>query len=307
MKEENEKTATPAKRPYPKVDFFGKGKDLFSKVFVLGLLCFVIMLPIILAAMLSKDISTAFLVVSVMLTLVLGFIIMIMLAVMSYLWKHYRKSGAPVSLFGLAAMGTGVVTLILLLIALFNIENDLGDTIFSYIPILIVIEFLISIPGLLFRFQRVREGDLFGIYPQVIASAERETNEYLDGYSARPVETVLPGVRRGEFQRFARFLMRNYLVFDYEKRGDELQLFFPMSMRVQATIIPKNDMLSWMKLKKGGRATVYITPEDYDFLGVPISYHLLCRKVAERVGDAYDIFVEGNEKGALEAFRLDRN
>ena len=262
---------------YPKVDFFGKGKDLFSKAFVIGIIfSLVILLPIILAAMLSDDFETTVLVVQIVLSLVLGFVVMLMLALMNYMLKHYMKSGAPFSLFGLVAMGIGIVSLLLCIVGLFNVENDLGDTALNYVKILIVIEFLISIPGLLFRIQRVREGDLFGIYPQVIASAERETNEYLDGYSARPVEAVLPGVRMGEFLRFARFLMRNYLVFDYEERGDEIQLFFPMSMRVQAKLLPDRDMLSWIKLKEGGRATVYMTPEDYDFLGVPISYHLLC-------------------------------
>jgi len=290
---------------YPKVDFFGKGWSLISKVLVIGYIFgLMIMLPVILMAMLSDDLTEAILVLQVIMTVFLGFVIVFMLVVMNYMLKHFRKSEAPFSLFSLVAMGIGTVALFLCAVGLLNIENELGLTTFNYVFVLIVIELLMAIPGAVFRLQKMKKGDLFGIYPQVIASAERGTNEYLDGYSTRPVEAVLPGVRMGKFLRFSRFLMRNYLVFDYEESGNEIQLFFPMSMRLQATLFPKNDMLSWIKLKDGGKATVYITPEDYDFLEVPISYHLLCQKVAERLSEAYSRFVEGDEKGALGVFKV---
>lgn len=139
------------------------------------------------------------------------------------------------------------------------------------------------------------------VYPTAIASAERETNEYLNGYSQRPVTVKFMKYNRENMKRFTSFLLRYIVIWDRRAEGQTVTLFFRPAM----SFLPRLKK-SYIKLHRDGTAEVYITKEDYDYLKTPISYHLLCRNVARRIKRAYKLFVDGDEKGALEVFRVDR-
>ncbi|MCK4614371.1 MAG: hypothetical protein KAU14_06180 [Thermoplasmata archaeon] len=141
------------------------------------------------------------------------------------------------------------------------------------------------------------------VYPTILASAERQTDEYMNGYSQRPVNTMFLQYGEDEMLQFIRFLLKYVLIWDFKREGKSITLFFRPSARWKLSLkIPK----SYIKIYSDGKTEVYITPEDYDFLKVPISYHLLCQKVAERIKESYELFEQGNEAGALGVFRVEK-
>jgi len=48
---------------------------------------------------------------------------------------------------------------------------------------------------------------------------------------------------------------------------------------------------------------VRLSGSDYEFLGLPASYHLLCRKIAERLRTSHQHFVRGDREKALDAMK----
>jgi len=80
-------------------------------------------------------------------------------------------------------------------------------------------------------------------------------------------------------------------------------LFFPASEQWKLSL---NNKRSFIKINHDGTAVVFITPEDYKFLKVPISYHLLCEKVAERFKESYELFEQGDNAGALAVFKVEK-
>jgi len=181
-------------------------------------------------------------------------------------------------------------------------------------------------------YREVRRERSLRVYPKILASAERDTNEYLDGYSPRPVELEFDGKDKSQLFGFARFLLRHELIIFVREETDSMILFFPVSsdkdsffrMRKPTgsgwRLFPLAGWGSWLgfmmyfKLDPSyirffldGRAEVYVTRQDYDFLKAPISYHLFCQKLVERMKEAYDTFVQGDEKGTLEVFRVEKH
>lgn len=221
-------------------------------------------------------------------------------------------------------------------LVVWNKPEEWGDTLELIGEIGLLCSFLLLLGLLVFivfweLYREARRDRGLRIYPRVLASAERNTDEYLDGYSPRPVEFDFVRKNRRQLLSFGRFLLRHELVIFIRGEKDSLVLFFPVSsdqdsffrMRKPTgsgwRLLPLGDwgsrfgfMMyfkqdpSYIRFFWNGRVEVYVTRQDYDFLKVPISYHLFCRKVAERVSDAYRLFIKGDELGALELFRVDR-
>ena len=109
---------------------------------------------------------------------------------------------------------------------------------------------------------------------------------------------------REELDSFVQFLLKHLLVC-HRKRDDSAQTLYLLpspNARIKAFAPPDK---SWIKLSYKGGAEVFVTPEDYGFLEVPISYHLLCEKLVGRLRESYQLFAEGDEKAALEVFRVE--
>jgi len=141
------------------------------------------------------------------------------------------------------------------------------------------------------------------IYSRVIASAERRTSGYLNGYSARPKSIDFIKIENQEMRRFSRFLLKNMLVWNIVGNSDSFILYFPQNERM---IFSFKKSLSYMRIFFDGKAEVFIIPEDYNYLKVPISYSVLCDKVAERISKSYELFSRGKKKQALEVFRIEK-
>ena len=46
--------------------------------------------------------------------------------------------------------------------------------------------------------------------------------------------------------------------------------------------------------------------KNYKLLDLPVSYHLLCRKIAERLRNSHQHFIQGDKEKALDVMKLGR-
>ena len=139
------------------------------------------------------------------------------------------------------------------------------------------------------------------VFPAVIASAEMETDEYMNGYSQRPVDARFQEYDQDTMRRFAGFLLKYVLIWNIKEEERSFTLQFPPLQTFRAIMKMSQ---SHIKIYNDGRAEVFITPEEYDFMKVPISYHLLCEKVIEKMGESYAQFAKGDESAALRVFDM---
>ena len=298
---------------YPKVDFSGKWREILlesgAKGFLLALLWiapFVISLVIL--ALVNASLDTVVLVVQFFFTLILA-PVLLLLGYLGYdAFSRYRKCHSPELFMHTLVFLVLISVLLFFLVGILNWNNSLGDTVFEWGPrINLIMLLFLLIPVLIWRFRRQKEDRLFGLYPRIIASAERDTEEYLDGYSQRPVELEFPGTKKSTLRDFAAHLMRHYLVHDYLDQQEGFKFLFPPSARTDIVFkTPAGGLSSWLRVQRGGRAQVFITPEDYQFLEAPLSYHLLCKALGERMAESYLLFAQGEEERALEVFRVEK-
>jgi len=307
--EQNDQTGNLVK--YPKVDFKRKGYRHKAENIVIWLIVITIT-AIIIASQLFLDLTSQIddsidseAIAKAMVTIVFLIILLILARIgINEFWR-FLKSGAPNLLIEFS-LSVAFAWLTFCIILMINVGTDDEDTIlFSLVSITILLAFIqiIAPAGIVYVIYLHNIGNLMGIYPQVIASAERATDEYLDGYSERPYSTKLDEYNIREFLPYIRFLMRHILIYDYVIDNGELKLIFPKSARIWR---PFDKNLSWMRVKDDGTVTVFITPKDYNFMKVPISYHLLCEKVVERIAQGYDLFAQGKKKSVLEVFRVEK-
>jgi len=305
---------------YQKVDFKGKVMRGYGE-YILSIVVFLIVTLIIVWLLLSNIIFPG---LEDQLGSDMGFFIIYTVAtgipLVFFLWvgcrefRRFMKSGSPKIFieFSLTLGFIGFFAFMLNAPFIRYYYDPWVNVIWPLLSVMCMIPFLdiIVTAGILYSCWAYSKGSLLGLYPQVIASAERETDEYLDGYSDRPYNTKISEYTRTtseidveSFSQYARFLMKHLVIYDYFTGEKSIKLVFPRAVKMFFWWKPEQ---SWMKIRKDGRVTVYITPNDYNFLKVPLSYHLLCDKTWERIWSAYELFQMGKKKEALEVFRVEK-
>ena len=140
------------------------------------------------------------------------------------------------------------------------------------------------------------------VYPSLLATAERDTDEYMNGYSPRPASLEFGSFQQETMRRYSRLLLRYMVIWGRKTEVGSITLYLRPAM--DFSLFPPLKK-SYVRLHRDGKAQVFITQHDYDYLKVPISYHLLCEKVVQRLRESYQLFAEGEVERALEVFRVE--
>ncbi len=313
----NETAPTSEEQGYT-LDFREMERRLFWRnlpfaILLTVLLCSAILIPMTLLPFLLLH-TPAGVAVLVLFTffLLLGF----GLVRVSRLWlDRYRRSGNLTELFHPLIYTEGYLSgAYISFMYLYFWGFWTGITVWGLIiTFLVSVPILLSLPGLLIlahiRGHRMTIND-GGIVPRYLKLAARDSDEFLDGYSSRPMETGVSLGRTGRIPDFARFLMFSVVILDYKLEKDgSMRLFLypgPISrLSFIYAIRNREKNCSWALLPPdGGDIQLRLDEEDYQLLGLPLSYHLLGQKIAERLRESYRLFVLGDEKGALEVFNV---
>lgn len=140
-------------------------------------------------------------------------------------------------------------------------------------------------------------------YPVIIASAERVTMGYMNGYSPRPVESKFPEFERIQMKQFITFLLDNVLIWKVEEKEEAITMLFPPRGWARL-LISFWKTSSTITIHKSGRAEVFICPQDYKYLNVPISHHELAANVVRKMVESYKLLSQGKREKALKVFTI---
>ena len=296
---------------HPKVNFRRKAFWLYGKylasVFIISVISIVLAFFLIISGKLPLD--NTFLDseqgFKVVYTMILGIPLVFLVRIGMKELIRFKKSGSVKILIDFL-LSLGFIFFFAFMVSVFIIPvNIMMDYIFPLMSTICMIPFMdiFILCGIAYTLWMYSKGSLLGLYPQAIASAEQEIEEYLDGYSDRPFESERSVINTNTFGGYARFLMRYLIIHDYFIKEDVIILQFPPPIR---TVFSRKKRSSWMKVRMDGRTSIYISPKDYGFLGVPISYHLLCEKTLNRIWTGYDLFLAGEKDKALKVFNVDK-
>ena len=231
-----------------------------------------------------------------------------------YWLGRYRRSGNLTEfslplLFSLMFFSYLYVTFMYLFFWGFWYDFALWGMVLSLLPALVII---LAIPVLMvvthMKGHKAALSD-GGIIPRYLRVAAHHSQEFQDGYSSRPVDTGVELEKTGRLEDFARFLMFSVVVLDYriEKDGS-VRLFLVPGPDGRARFLfafrGMEETCSWVLLPSdGSQLQVMLSQEDYQLLGLPVSYHLLGTTVAKRLGESYRYFIEGDKKKAIDVMR----
>ena len=140
-------------------------------------------------------------------------------------------------------------------------------------------------------------------YSPIIAAAEQNTDEYMNGYSPRPAQYKFPEFHRKRMLALARFLRQNLLLNGIREDEESITLFIPSSHWWRPFFWGER---SYIRLFTEGKVELFVAAEDYNYLKVPISYHLLSQEMAKRLWKAYLYFEKDKRREALSQFRVRR-
>ena len=282
---------------YPKVDFHAKESPLIKRWYLA-----VIYFSFI-AAFCWKIFDSYYydLYYSDRFSLMMIIILVFYLFITVLFWyKFFKHKNSPFLMWSL-----GMTISFMILVFYYSITQDpINESHWksSYVIILffsLPASFFFMIFGI-YRFMRLSP---LSIYPRIIVSAERGTDEYLNGYSRRPISAEFSDYDKKTMKKYTDFLMHHMLLWDAKRNDDRLTLFLPVCGNWTSSLIRKK---SYVTILNDGKTQAFITPEDYSFLKVPISYHLLCENIVERIWSSYELFVRGKKNEAIQVFNVER-
>jgi len=138
---------------------------------------------------------------------------------------------------------------------------------------------------------------------QIVVSAEREVEDYQDGYSSRPFETDFGEYDSRAMKGFCIALLKRLMIWDFELGEDGVRIIFtPAPKGFRFPVFQK--VKSYLYIPADGKTRVFVTSQDYEYLKLPLSYHLLCRRLVEKMRESYELFAAGDEAAALRVFKV---
>ncbi len=156
------------------------------------------------------------------------------------------------------------------------------------------------------------------LYNNLIVTAGSEIDSQLNGYSGRPYskesKLIKNNLKNSNFRKltddFAKTIGKELIFMDWKIEND-VAIFYPVVMPISQIYLMfhslRKSKLSWIKLNSDGRITVFVSKNDYDKILEPVTYHLLCRNLAEKFEESFVEFAKGNTEISIKILRGDEN
>jgi len=152
---------------------------------------------------------------------------------------------------------------------------------------------------------RSGEREAVTLYNNLIVTAGVEVDSQLNGYSQRPYSEesdILKNKSNLNFMEiagdFGKTMGKELIFMDWKIKDNEA-VFYPVTANLLIaqlySMFPSlgKDKISWIKLSSDGRITVFVSKDDYGRILTPVTYHTLCRIIAEKFEQSFIEFTNG--------------
>ena len=132
-----------------------------------------------------------------------------------------------------------------------------------------------------------------------------------DGYSERPYSHRMKssGLDFSVMENFAKLLAKNLIIVNWKNRENSVKMWFITRKNFieYLDVFYSENLGSWIELNKDGKLTVFIAREDYKNIYREVTYHILCRNIAEKFEQSFMEFANGrgnNENNKLNSIKI---
>ena len=161
------------------------------------------------------------------------------------------------------------------------------------------------------------EKEQIALFNNLITTTGGEIDSQLDGYSQRPFskqsDVIKNKLKNSNFRKiadeFAKTMGKEFIFMDW-KVGDSEAIFYPINTSpviAQIYLVfypPGKNKLSWIKLNSRGEIITFISKPDYNKIFGQVTYHILCRNIAEKFEQSFMEFAKGSEENKTNAIKI---
>ncbi|GEM_PF-3083195 len=144
----------------------------------------------------------------------------------------------------------------------------------------------------------------------VIGNAASQIYSTQDGYSERPYsyQMKISGLNFSDIENFAKFLAKNLIIINWKNRENSVKmwLFVTRSFISYFDIFySKNENLgTWIEINKEGKIIVFIAKPDYKNIYREVTYHTLCKNLAEKFEQSFIEFAKGSKDDKINSVKI---
>lgn len=144
-------------------------------------------------------------------------------------------------------------------------------------------------------------------YNNIVVRYGQDITTLRDGYTDRPYSMKLldpQGVKNWQktLEVYGKSMTDQILIAGYERIDEGFIFYLPSPKLMSGIIGSKRDVEKATRVTTydDGNISVYISKDDYDRIGLEITYHELCQRVLLAFADSIKAFVGGDERKASE-------
>jgi len=168
-------------------------------------------------------------------------------------------------------------------------------------------------------FKMKGEQEATALYGNLVVTAGMDIDSQMNGYSQRPfskesveIKNMLNKNFKNKVDNFGKTMGKELIFMDW-KINENDAIFYPVTAYLMIAqfysifLSLGKDKISWIKLNSEGKITVFVSKGDYDRILEEVTYHTLCRIIAERFERAFIESATGNKENAIKILRGEIN
>ncbi|PKP61361.1 MAG: hypothetical protein CVT88_00345 [Candidatus Altiarchaeales archaeon HGW-Altiarchaeales-1] len=205
----------------------------------------------------------------------------------------------------------GIIFMLIWIVS-FLFEKHSGDALFMSIGMLLLMYGNSGVKA---------EKRNMNLHHNLVVTSGCEIDSHLDGYSQRPFSmesNAIKEIFRDDkntlklnfmkiSENFAKTMGKDLIFMDWKVSENEALFYpvvFPMSQIYLMFHSLRKNKLSWIKINNEGRITVFVSKDDYKKILEQVTYHALCRNIAEKFERAFIEFAKGSKDNKFNAIKI---
>ncbi|ODS39444.1 MAG: hypothetical protein A7316_05515 [Candidatus Altiarchaeales archaeon WOR_SM1_86-2] len=144
----------------------------------------------------------------------------------------------------------------------------------------------------------------------VVGKIADDIHSTQDGYTERPHTYKMKhgsDIDLSHIDEFCKLLAKNFIIINWRCEEESVKMWITArrDMLTYLDVFYCGNLGSWIRMGKNGKITVFVSREDYKNIYREVTYHTLCRNIAEKFEQSFIEFANGNKENSIKILRGD--
>lgn len=135
-----------------------------------------------------------------------------------------------------------------------------------------------------------------------------EVHSIQDGYTQRPYTYQMKheSIDLSEIDEFCKLLAKNFIIINwkYTKESVKMWITARRDMISYLDVFYSENLGSWIKIDVAGEIIVFVSRDDYKNIYREVTYHTLCRNIAEKFEQSFIEFAKAGENNKINSIKI---